>query len=144
MTQNDWQTLERFAFGDSPEMAGRLLALVVAGQKRATCWSIADGQQTHVGKHMVVTAGDGSPRAVIETLELTQRRFCDVDWDFARDEGEGDTCLADWRAGHQAYFERNGGFAPDMLLWCERFRLVAVLPDASATSDASTPDLPPG
>lgn len=35
--------------------------------------------------------------------------------------------LDDWRAGHWAYFTRNGSFAPDMLLWCERFRLVEIL-----------------
>ncbi len=123
----EWQGLERFSFGDSPEMADRLLALVVAGNKRATCWSVADGQQTHVGKQMVVTDGAGRPRAILETVELAQRRFDAVDWAFAADEGEGDLCLDDWRRGHQAYFERNGGFAPDMMLWCERFRLVALL-----------------
>jgi uncharacterized protein YhfF len=124
---SDRTTLESFSFGDSPEMADRLLAFVLAGAKRATCWSIADGQQTHVGKRMVVLDGAGTPRAVIETCELVQRRFGDVDWNFARDEGEGDTCLDDWRAGHRGYFERNGQFAPDMVLWCERFELVAVL-----------------
>ena len=35
--------------------------------------------------------------------------------------------LADWRKGHQEYFERNGGFSPDMELVCERFKLVEVL-----------------
>ena len=42
-------------------------------------------------------------------------------------EGEGDSCLEDWRAGHRRYFTRNGGFAPDMMLWCERFRLVEII-----------------
>ena len=36
-------------------------------------------------------------------------------------------CLDDWREGHRAYFTRNGGFSPDMMLWCERFRLVEVI-----------------
>ncbi len=122
-----WQSLESFRFGDSPEMADRLLGFVLAGSKRATCWSITEGEQTHVGKRMVVLDGAGRPRAVIETRELVQRRFDDVDWDFARHEGEGDCDLEGWRAGHRAYFERHGLFAPDMLLWCERFELVAVL-----------------
>ena len=34
---------------------------------------------------------------------------------------------ASWRDAHQRYFTRNGGFAPDMLLNCERFRLVEVI-----------------
>jgi uncharacterized protein YhfF len=64
---------------------------------------------------------------VIETVELTQRRFPDVDAAFAHDEGEGDRSLAYWRRAHERYFRRRGQFAPDMLLWCERFRLLARL-----------------
>lgn len=108
-------------------MADRLLCLVVSGSKRATCWSIADGQQTEIGKQMVVLDGQVRPRAVIETIELEQRRFCDVDLQFALDEGEGDETLEQWREGHAAYFTRNGGFHPEMMLWCERFRLVQVI-----------------
>ncbi len=32
-----------------------------------------------------------------------------------------------WRIAHEAYFREEGGFAPDMMLWCETFRLVEVL-----------------
>jgi uncharacterized protein YhfF len=53
--------------------------------------------------------------------------FDQVPWSFAAAEGEGDRTLEDWRAGHRAYFTRNGGFAPDMVLWCERFRLIETL-----------------
>ena len=126
-TAQDWRSLESFAFGDSPEMADRLLAFVLAGAKTATCWSVADGQQTHVGKRMVAKDGAGRARAGIETVSLEQMRFCDVPWSFAAAEGEGDACLEDWRDGHQAYFTRNGGFDPEMMLWCERFRLIEVI-----------------
>ena len=122
-----WGDLESFAFGDSPELADELLALVLDGGKRATCWDVRDGQQTELGKRMVVRDGAGRPRAVVETVELFQCRYEDVDANFARDEGEDDLTLASWRDGHRRYFERNGHFAPDMLLWCERFRLVARL-----------------
>ncbi len=124
---NDWRSLESFAFGDSPDMADRLLGFVLSGAKTATCWSVRDGQQTEVGKRMVVNDGAGQPRAVIETVSLDQLRFNEVGWTFALAEGEGDECLEDWRDGHRAYFTRNGGFAPDMMLWCERFRLVEIL-----------------
>jgi uncharacterized protein YhfF len=73
---------------------------------------------------MVMRDGSGRPRAIIETVELTQRRFNDVDEAFAFDEGEGDRTLAYWRRAHRNYFGRRGQFAPDMLLYCERFRLV--------------------
>jgi len=60
---------------------------------------------------------------VIETTEVAIRGFREVDADFALAEGENDT-LAGWRRDHQGYFARNGGFDPDMMLVCERFRLV--------------------
>jgi len=82
-----------------------------------------------------VLDGAGVPVAVVETTELTQRRFDEVDAAFAFDEGEGDRTLASWRRAHQNYFGRQQGtFAPEMLLWCERFRLVMRL-DADATPD---------
>jgi uncharacterized protein YhfF len=121
-----------FAFGDSPAMADELLALVAAGTKTATCGALRDFEQGGepmpvVGRRDVVLDGRGRRAAVIETIEVTIRRFDEVDAAFAHDEGEGDRTLACWRAGHRAYFERNGGFAPDMELVCERFGLVEIL-----------------
>jgi uncharacterized protein YhfF len=121
-----------FSFGDSPEMADELLALVIAGTKTATCGALrdyGDGGEAMpvVGRRDVVLDGKGRRAAVIETLEVTVKRFDEVDQAFAFDEGEGDRTLADWREGHQAYFERHGGFSPDMELVYERFRLVEVL-----------------
>ncbi len=121
----DWRQLETFSFGDNPALADELADLVLRGLKRATCWAASQGSPTHVGKRMVMLDGSGRPRAVIETVELTQRRFGDVDQAFAFDEGEGDRSLALWREAHRTYFSRQGTFAPDMLLNCERFRLVA-------------------
>ena len=71
--------------------------------------------------------GAGHSRAVIETIELTQLRFPEVDAAFAYDEGEGDRTLSYWRKAHETYFTRLGQFAPDMLLYCERFRIVEII-----------------
>jgi uncharacterized protein YhfF len=122
-----WNELETFAFGDNPKLANELAALVLAGRKGATCWSAGDGQLDEVGKRMVMFDGAGRPRAVLETVELTLRRFYEVDAAFAFDEGEGDLTLAYWRQAHRAYFSRNNQFAEDMLLWCERFRVVETI-----------------
>jgi uncharacterized protein YhfF len=125
----EWRDLESFAFGDSPELADELLALVLEGKKRATCWAIAEGMKgAEIGKPMVVLDGSGRPRGVLQTVELTQRRFDEVDEQFAFDEGEGDRSLAYWRAAHQRYFARLKLFHPEMMLWCERFRLVMTIP----------------
>lgn len=125
----EWRHLESFAFGDSAELADELLALVLEGKKRATCWAVAEGMKgAEIGKPMVVRDGAGRPRAVVQTLELTKRQFGEVDEQFAFDEGEGDRSLAYWRAAHQRYFTRLKLFEADMILWCERFELVMMIP----------------
>ncbi len=120
--------LESFAFGDSPELADELLELVLIGKKTATCWAASEGDKgVAVGKRWTVKDGQGRASAVLETIEVLQRRFGEVDAAFAHDEGEGDRTLADWRKAHTDYFTRRSEFSPDMELYCERFRLVEVL-----------------
>lgn len=124
----DCQSLEAYAFGDGPELADELLALVLEGKKTATCWAAAEGLKgAEVGRPWAAKDGAGVMRCVLETTELTQRRFNEMDAQFASDEGENDRTLPAWRTAHERYFTRNGGFAPDMLLNCERFRLVEIL-----------------
>jgi len=123
-----WNGLDAHMFGDGPDLANRLLALILEGKKTATCWSAAEGLKgAEVGKPWAVKDGAGVVRCVLETVELTQRRFNEVDAGFAFDEGEDDRTLESWRAAHQRYFTRNGGFSADMLLNCERFRLVEII-----------------
>jgi uncharacterized protein YhfF len=124
----DWRGLDTFSFGDGPQMADELLALVIEGRKTATCWAASQGKLgAEPGKRFTVLDGAGRPRAVIETVELVQLPFDDVDPAFAHDEGEGDRTLESWRASHRDYFTREGTYAPDMLLWCERFQLIQIL-----------------
>ncbi|MGV1755337.1 hypothetical protein A6U86_30965 [Rhizobium sp. AC27/96] len=123
----DWQSLQRFSFGNSPALADELLDLVLKGKKTGTCWSVRDGQLTEIGQRSVVCDGKGVPRAIIETVSLEQRPFDQVGEAFAHSEGEGDLSLEYWRRAHRSYFEETGGFEPAMMLWCETFRLVAIL-----------------
>jgi uncharacterized protein YhfF len=119
-----WRDLESFSFGDSPALADELSILVLDGVKTATCWAAVDGQLTEVGKRMAMLDGSGVARAVLETMELSLRRFNEVDATFAFDEGEGDRSLKFWRNAHRTYFGRRGQFAENMLLYCQRFRIV--------------------
>jgi len=123
-----------FAFGDSPALAKELAALVLAGLKRATA-SLpvqfeADGAPLpEAGDVSIVTLGDGTPVAIIETTEVRLVPFGAVDAAFAAAEGEGDCSLAWWRAAHTAFFGRTlarlGGRLDDTsLVVCERFRLL--------------------
>jgi uncharacterized protein YhfF len=120
--------LESFSFGDSPALADKLLELVLIGRKTATCWAASEGDKgVEVGKRWIVKDGQGRERAVLETVEVTRRRFEEVDESFAHDEGEGDRSLAWWRRAHTNYFTRRGEFAPGMDVYCERFRLVEAI-----------------
>ncbi|WP_170374597.1 MULTISPECIES: ASCH domain-containing protein [Ruegeria] len=119
---------QTFKFGDSAALSAELLALVRSGQKKATCGALRDypdgsPETPVVGRRDIALEWDDTPALVIETVDVTICRFCDVTEDFALAEGENET-LEGWREDHRRYFERNGGFDPEMELLCERFRLV--------------------
>ena|SRR5271165_2282218 len=84
-----YQHLRTFAFGDSAALADQLLELVIKGVKTATCSTEDEPNTSAPGERWIVLDGRGEPRCVIETTEVTYRRFNEVDANFARDEGEG-------------------------------------------------------
>lgn len=117
-----------FTFGDSEQMCDRLLALVRTGQKTATCAAVRDHESEGeplpaVGRVEIALNWDRSPALAIETTDVAFVRFGDVDESFALAEGE-DESLEAWRQSHRTFFDRNGGFEPDLLLVCQRFKLV--------------------
>lgn len=128
------ETYEAWAFGDGPELADELGALVLTGRKTATCsalWEVEAGEETmaRVGGKSVILDGRDEPLCVIETTEVTVRRFDEVDDGFAREEGEGDLSLEYWRGAHRRFFERTlpgigRRFSESMPLVCERFRVI--------------------
>ena len=122
-----------FSFGDSPDMADELLDLVIAGVKTATCGALRDfgpegAELPVVGRQDVILDGQGRPAVRIETLDVSYCLFSEIDLEFALAEGEGDSNVDEWRAGHALYFKRNGGWSMDMELVCERFRVVEIIP----------------
>jgi uncharacterized protein YhfF len=134
-----YQGLRSFAFGDGPALADELLDLVMKGVKTATCSTEDEPNTSAQGERWIVLDGSGRPACVIETTEVSYRRFGEVDAAFAFEEGEGDRSLACWRAAHRNYFGRLGKFSEDMMLMCERFRLVEVLNVSSARHALSVP-----
>jgi uncharacterized protein YhfF len=124
-----YRAAPRWAFGDGPELADELLALVIEGRKRATCDSLAAcaaGLMPTVGEVSVVLDGAGQPACAIETTGVEVMRFDEVGAAFAFEEGEGDRTLATWRDDHRRYFERQGTYRQDMQVVCERFKLLDV------------------
>jgi uncharacterized protein YhfF len=105
---------EVVSFGDSPAMADALADLVVNGPKRATAGLKRDFELSGepwpvVGGHVVVVDGQGEPRCIWRTTEVTIKPLIEVDAQFAWDEAEGDRTLADWLDGHRAFFQRQAG-----------------------------------
>lgn len=122
-----------FKLGDSAELCAELNALVRAGKKTASCATWAEFKDDPKSKPMpgrcdIATEWDDTPAFVIRTIRVQKVRFCDVTEEMALAEGENDS-LEGWRKDHQAYFERNGGFDPEMLLLFEHFELVEDLVD---------------
>jgi uncharacterized protein YhfF len=121
-------------WGDSPEMADELGTLIAQGIKTGTCsalweWEAEGNTPTQVGELTVVINGRGEPLCIVETVEVSIRKYNEVDADFARAEGEGDLSLEYWREAHRNFFSRTlqkigKEFSEDMPLVCERFRLI--------------------
>ena len=99
------------AFGDSAELADRLLAYVLEGPKRATSslleeFALEGEPLPRIGSHWSACDGRGIPRVVLRTVQLGIGTFHDVDADYAAAEGEDDRTLESWRSGHLAYWRR--------------------------------------
>lgn len=121
-------------FGNTPEMSSELAHLVITGKKTATAGLAAvneiqpDAAPVPNG-YSVVTDLNGKPMCVIQTTEIRNVPFDEVDAGFASDEGEGKRSLEYWRRVHRNYFEREAAeldvdFDERALVCCERFKLL--------------------
>lgn len=102
-----------WAFGDTPELADELAALVVAGKKTATSSALRDYEAEGAplpqpGDLGIVLDGAGRPRALIVTTDVQVVPFNQVSEEHARAEGEGDLSLDYWRREHAHFFGVDG------------------------------------
>lgn len=121
-------------WGDGPAMADELGALIAQGIKTATCsslweWESEGNPIPEPGLITIVLDGHGEPLCIVETVEVSIHKYNEVNADFAHDEGEGDLSLNYWREVHKNFFSRTlpkigKEFSEDMLLVCERFRVI--------------------
>jgi len=122
------------SWGDGPAMADELGALIIQGIKTATCsalweWEAEGNPIPKVGLITIALDGRGEPLCIVETVEVSIRKYNEVDAEFARAEGEGDLSLHYWRKAHRNFFSRvlpkiGKEFSEEMPLVCERFRLL--------------------
>lgn len=134
--QTTYKGLKTFKFGDSAELADRLAALVVAGVKTGTCSAAIHGPDAEIGERQVCLNGAGNPVCEIETVAMQTLPFAKVTPDMAALEGEGDLSYRYWRDAHEAYYKREGTWAPDMDVIFETFRVTRILDDAFAANVA--------
>ena len=117
----------------------QLVAAIVSGAKTTTTALIADYEHEgeplpRPGDRQVVIDSAGRPVTVIETVAVRVLRLADIDLAHAVGEGEGYTSVAEWRAGHEAFWHSDQsrealddpGFTvdDDTLVVAQEFRVV--------------------
>ncbi|TDC37105.1 ASCH domain-containing protein [Micromonospora sp. 15K316] len=144
----DLDHLPRAEFAFPGPLRDRLVAAILAGTKTSTTGLLlgyeCEGEPLpRAGQRSVVVDSAERPVAVIELTEVRVVRLADVDLRHARDEGEGDESVAEWRAGHEEFWHSPEVRAElgdpdftvddDTLVVAERFRLVSTVDPASGT-----------
>ncbi len=129
----DINTLDKYDFGDSPELAEELIELILSGKKTATCGTVLEYEKEgapipKVGDYKLIVDWQQNPVCIIEITDVSIVPFCDVDDRFAYDEGEGDRTHKYWAEGHRQYFKRvlpsyGAVFSDTMPLICQRFQV---------------------
>ena len=120
---------DAWGFGDCPQMADELGELVLNGIKTATCTHYGGENILGDAGLSIILDSSENPLCIIETYEITVRRYCDIDEEFAAAEGEDNFSLAYWQKAHWEFFSREADktgieVTQDMLLICERFRVI--------------------
>ena len=131
--------LPTFEFAFPGPLRDRLVALVLDGTKTTTTgllqdYELEDEPLPAVGDRSAVVDSAGRRVAVVEVTDVRVVRLGDVDLRHARDEGEGDESVAEWRATHERFWhspeyraalgDPNFTVDDDTMAVLERFRLV--------------------
>ncbi|MFE3149905.1 MULTISPECIES: ASCH domain-containing protein [unclassified Streptomyces] len=106
MNLDDLPTVE-FAFPGP--LRDQLVAAILSGAKTTTSGLVLEYERENeplpkIGQQSAVVDSGGRRIAVIELTEVRVIRLADVDLQHALDEGEGDTSVTEWRAGHERFW----------------------------------------
>jgi uncharacterized protein YhfF len=126
-------------FGFPGPLRDQLVAAILSGAKTSTTGLVIDYEHDNaplpsVGQLSAVVDSADRRIAAIEVTEVRVLRLADVDLPHVLDEGEGDESVAQWRAGHERFWDSAEMRAElgdpdftvndDTLVVAERFRLV--------------------
>ncbi|MEO8207950.1 MAG: ASCH domain-containing protein [Chloroflexota bacterium] len=128
--------IAEFGFAGT-DLRRRLVAAILAGAKTATSSLLMEYEEDgdpipSAGERSTLVDFNDQPVGILETTEVRIVPMADVDLDFAIDEGEDFTSVAQWRAAHEAFWSsyRPGPCTDTTLIVCERFRLVELVDPA--------------
>jgi uncharacterized protein YhfF len=120
-------------FGANPD---HLAKLVINGIKTATCsaliiYEVENELIPSVGDYSIILNSNDLPVAIIKTVEVEIMPMNKVPEDFAIAEGEGDKTYRYWKEVHEEFFKEELSkigleYTEDMMLVCERFKLIDV------------------
>jgi len=131
--------LPKAEFAFPGPLRDQLVAAILDGSKTSTTgllqdYEIEDEPLPVVGLRAAVVDSGDRRVAVIEVTEVRLARVGDVDFDHARDEGEGYASVTEWRTGHENYWHGSDyrgwlgdpGFTvnDDTMAVLERFQVV--------------------
>ncbi|MFF1449797.1 ASCH domain-containing protein [Streptomyces sp. NPDC058274] len=102
-------SVPRAEFGFPGPLRDQLVAAILDGSKTSTTALVVDYEQEgeplpEVGSRAVVIDSDDRAVAVIEVTDVRVVPLAQVDLAHVVDEGEGDTSVAEWRAGHERFW----------------------------------------
>jgi uncharacterized protein YhfF len=111
------------------ELRRRLVDAVLRGDKTATASlrSFYEPFTTEpmpwAGERCVLVGFSDEPLGMVAVTEVTVVALDEVDLQFALDEGEGYSSVAEWRAAGLQYWAAEGANQKTLVV-CERFRLI--------------------
>ena len=102
---------DAWSFGDSPEMADDLLNYVLSGEKTTTSGMLLDFEHDKdpipkSGDKAIILNGAKEPVCIIEYIKVEQKKYNEVDEEYALKEAEGFKSLQDWKDVQWAFFTR--------------------------------------
>ncbi|MET8176833.1 ASCH domain-containing protein [Streptomyces clavifer] len=133
------EPLKPFLLAFPGPLRDRLVAAVLSGEKVSTSGLLVEYETEKeelppVGERSALIDSEGRETAVLEVTEVRVLPLGAVDLQHVLDEGEGYTSVAQWRAGHEAFWQgaemREALGDPsftvddDTMVVAERFRVV--------------------